>query len=146
MKQELTQIMLDLKEHLLLLLLVDNQNKLWSSLQTPHRTGAQHRHNICGTGRGFHSSFTRLRAQSGSSSSIGFFSQSHHFWSWFEDCLQGPGLNHQLVSHREQRRVMASRAHQSCKALFSSVYMKRMLFFFFFPKNCLAIAQRRGGK
>lgn len=35
MKQELTQINLDLKEHLLLLLPVENQNKLWSSLQTP---------------------------------------------------------------------------------------------------------------
>lgn len=42
-----------------------------------------------------------------------------------------PGLNHQLVSHGEQHRVTASRAPQSCTALFSSVYMKRVHFFFF---------------
>lgn len=114
-------------------------------LTDPHRTGAQHRHNICGAGRKFHSSFTRLQAQSGSSSSVWFFSQSHYFWSWFEDCLQGPGLNHQLVSHGEQCRVTASRAHQSCTALFSSVYTKRVNFFFP-PKELFSNCSEEGRK
>lgn len=82
-----------------------------------------------------------------SSSSIWFFSQSHHFWSWFEDSLQGPGLNHQLVSHGEQHRVTASRAHQSCTALFSSVYMKRVHFLlFFFPKELFSNCSEEGRK
>lgn len=38
-----TQINQDLKEYLPLLLLVENQNKLRSSLQTSHRSSAQYR-------------------------------------------------------------------------------------------------------
>lgn len=93
----------------------------------------------------FHcSSFTSLWAQISSSSSIWFFSQSHHFWSWFEDCLQGPGLNHQLVSHGEQHKMTASRVHWSCTALFWSVHFKRVHIYIFFPKELFSNCSEEG--
>lgn len=75
---------------------MESKTKRWSSSQTPAEPVPNAHVTFVTQADGF------TVSSDGSSSSIWFFSQNHHFWSWFQDYLQGPGLNHQLVSHREQ--------------------------------------------
>lgn len=100
-------------------LLVENKNEPFSSLQTPTVPVPDTDVTFVTQADGFAAPLSPACELSSVLHLQSVFSaRATTFWSWFEDHLQGSGLNHKFVSHGEQHRVTASRVHQSCRALF----------------------------